>query len=449
MSKESFQTTQKRQNKRVWSLLVPMIVEQIANVVVAFINAIMVSGVGETALSAISLVDTITLVLVQLFTAIGAGGGILAAQYLGSKDKIGARRTANLTAIMVLGASVVIAAVTCLFHMPLLHTIYPSVTGITMTYCAQYLLWTAASFPLMALHSAGVGLLYAEGSSRASMYVTLAVNAVKILGNQVLISNMGLAVVGAGAATLLSRAVGAILVTVLLCDKRRPLHYSWPLIPLDVATGRRILRVAVPSGVENLLFLLAKLVIGTIIATFPGAMIAANAAANTLSGFINIPSSAINLAMMTIVGQAVGAGRTQEARSSTKRLLRLSMLLKFVMCLLMFIGVHPITGLLSLSSQAHMETTRILRLYCLMSVVFEPLSFGLPCALRAAGDTKNTMYISIASVFLVRTVFSFVLVQFGLGVHGIWLAMYMDWITRGALFMLRFRGNKWLEKALV
>ncbi len=446
---ESLLSPEKGQNKRLRALLVPMIVEQAANVAVNFINAVMVSAVGETALSAISLVDTLTLVLVQLFTAIGAGGSILAAQYLGNKDKAGACRTTNLTAIMVLGVSITIAAVTCLLRVPLLRTIYPNVTGITMTYCVQYLLWSAASFPLQALHSAGVGLLYAEGSSRASMYVTLAVNVVKILGNQVLINGMGLAVVGAGAATLLSRGVGAVMVTVLLSDKRRPLHYSWPLIPVDVATGKRILRVAVPSGLENLLFLLAKLVIGTIIATFPGAMVAANAAANTLSGFVNIPSAAINLAMVNIVGQLVGAGQHKEARNSTLKLLKLNILSQLSMCLLLFAFMGPVTGMLHMSAEAHTETIRILRLYCLMAVLFEPVAFGLPSALRAAGDTKNTMYVSIASVFLVRTVFSYVLVQAGLGVHAIWLAMYLDWIARGVLFILRFRGNKWLEKALV
>ena len=190
--------------------------------------------------------------------------------------------------------------------------------------------------------------------------------------------------------------------------------------------------------------------IGTVIATFAGAMIAANAAANTISAFVNIPGGAINLATVTIVGQAVGAGMYQSARNSARNLLKLNYLAQLAMCLLLFVFVKPITGMLNLSYEALGTTIEILRIYCVMAVLFEPTAFGLACSLRAAGDLRSTMMVSTASAFLVRAAFSYLLVfAFGLQVHGIWLAMYLDWIARGILFVRRFRGDKWLSKALV
>lgn len=450
MTLPTFTNPDNGQHKRVWMLLVPMMVEQFVNVLTGFLNAVMVSRAGEAALSAISLVDTITLLLMQVFTALSAGGAILAAQYMGRQDFVRARRTANLTALMALAVSLSIGLLTCLFSVPMLRAIYPTVTGITFDYSVQYLVWSAASFPLFALYGVGVSLLYAEGSSRASMYATLALNATKIVGNLVFINGMGMAVSGAGAATLLARLVGAVMVTKMLLNHNLPLHYAKPWLPKEPGAARLIVKVAVPSGLENFLFLLAKLLIGTVIATFSGAMIAANAAANTISGFVNIPSGAINLATVTIVGQAVGAGLYQNARNSAKRLMKLSYLAQLVMCLALFVFVKPVTAMLNLSPEAFETTVQVLRLYCVMAVLFEPIAFGLPNALRAAGDLRHTMVVAVASAFLVRAAFSYLLVYgFGMTVHGIWIAMYLDWIARGILFVRRFRGDKWLTKALV
>lgn len=442
--------TDPTQRRRLLLLLVPMMAEQCANVFVGFINTAMVSGVSERALSAISLVDTITLLLMQLFVAIGSGGAIVAAQFLGHQDYPGARRAANVTALMALGCGLTVGLLTCLFSRPMLRVIYPTLDGVTRAYCVQYLVWTAASFPLMALHSAGTGMLYAEGNSRSAMYATLTLNAVKVAANVLLIDVMKLEVVGAGAATLASRLAGAAMVTALLLNRSLPLHYERPFFRFHARTCRLILRVAVPSGMELSLFLLAKLIIGTVIARFPSPMIAANAAANTLSTLLSIPSSALSTAAVPIVGQAVGAGMPEQARSSAKKLLALRYMASCIISVVLFVLLEPVTRLLSLGEEAFRITQSIMRLYCVLAVVLEPLAFGLAYFLRAAGDTKHTMVVSIASAFLARVVFSYLFVYaFNMGIHGIWLAMYVDWVVRGALFIRRFRGDRWLTKAVV
>lgn len=445
-------------NKRIRLLLMPLILEQVFTVSVAFLDTVMVSAIGETALSAISLVDGISQLFIQIFVAIGGGASIVAAQYIGKRDRKAALATANLTVAMMLVLSSLISVLACVFRAPLLGAVYPNVSERVMGYANQYMLLSALSYPVFALYNAGVSLLYAQGNSRASLFAAVVMNVVKILGNFLLIKVFHLEVVGAGAATILSRLSGAVVVTLLLLNRESFVHYSLPgrlpkgaqkkegVLPLV----RRIFQVAIPSGVENFLFLFGKMIIGTVVAALPSYMIAAHAAANAVSGFVNIPGNAINLAMVTVVGQCVGASSRSQAKENTRKMLKVSYITQGFMCILLLFSTEAVLSVMSLSKEAFTTTSEVLRVYALMSIFFLTPAFGLPNALRAAGDSKFTMYVSIGTVFLVRVLFSYILVGvFKLGLHGVWIAMYMDWLVRDTLFYRRFRGGKWLEHSLV
>ena len=437
--------------KAIKKLLIPLIFEQFMIVLVGVADTMLLSGISESALAAFSLVDSINQLLTQLFLAIGAGGSIIAAQYIGSRDRKGAENTATQSALMVLAISILIALPVLILNGPVLQLLYPKINSQIRGYAQQYLLLSAVSYPFFALYNSGTGMLYAQGFSKLSMMTSIMMNAAKILMNYVFIKVLHMEIQGAGLATILSRLIGAGMVTWFLMDQHAPIHYSRPLrLKFLLMTNKRILSVALPSGIENISFLTCKLIIGMMIAGYAGSMIAANAAANTISTYISIPANAINLATITIVSQCIGAGRGEEAKHATKILQIATYVSLAITCALVAIFIDPLISMLNLSPEASAYTKQIILIYCLVSIFFWAPAFGLPNSLRAAGDNRFVMYAAVFSVVVFRSLGSFILGDLlGLEIHGIWYAMYADWAVRSAFFIWRFKSGKWMQHRLV
>lgn len=437
--------------KAIRRMLVPLLFEQTMIVLVGLVDTALLSGISQSSLAAFSLVDSINQLLTQFFLAIGAGGAIIAAQYLGHADRKGAEQTANQAALMVLAISTLIAVPVMLLKNPILQLLYPKISPEIRGFSEQYLLLSAISYPFFALYNSGTSMLYAQGHSKLSMFTSIGMNSGKILMNYLFINIWKMDIAGAGLATILSRAIGAMMVTLFLLDQHAPIHYTRPFkLQINRTTIKRILTVALPGGFENIIFLTCKLLIGMMIAGYSGAMIAANAAANTISTYISVPANAINLVTITVISQSVGAGRSQEAKRISK-LLQLGTIGSLVITSsLVAIFMSPIVGMLKLSPEAYEITKNLMFVYCAATVLMYTPAFGLPNTLRAAGDNRYVMYAAVVSVVVFRLLGSLVLGNLlNLQVYGIWYAMYLDWIGRSAFFLWRFRSNKWLERRLV
>jgi len=352
---------------------------------------------------------------------------------------------------MVLAISTLIAVPVMLLKTPILQLLYPKIDMGIRQPAQQYLLLTAISYPFFALYNSGTSMLYAQGFSKLSMMTSITMNTGKILMNYVFITMWKMDIQGAGLATILSRVIGAVMVTWFLMDQHAPIHYTRPFkLSFRWSAIKRILTVALPSGFENIIFLTCKLIIGMMIAGYSGAMIAANAAANTISTYISVPANAINLVTITIISQCVGAGRGAEAKRISKMLQYGTIASLAVTSALVAIFINPIIGMLKLSPEAFEHTRQIMLVYCVMSVIIWTPAFGLPNSLRAAGDNRYVMYAAVFSVVVFRLLGSWVLGNLlGLQVHGIWYAMYLDWAVRSAFFIHRFRSGKWLLHRLV
>lgn len=438
-------------NRRLRQLLLPLFIEQCIIVGVSFFDAFLLSTIHQDAYSAVSLVDMVSQLAMQLYLSVGAGGAIIAAQYLGKGDGEGALHTARQSAFFVLLISLSLTLVMLLGGDHLLRLIYPKVSVSIRGYSSLYLKLSALSFPAHALFSCGSSLLYAQSNSRASMFASMLMYLVKLLLNLLFVLALRLGVLGIGLATLISRALGAFMVTRRMLQKNSPIHYEGPYdLKRLWGRDRRIFRVALPSGIENTLFLFGKLIIGTIFATFPSAMIAANAAANTLATVINTPLAAINLGIVTVVSQFMGGGHVEDAERNAKRLIRMQYIAQAATALLLLAFLKPAVGLLNLSPDASRYAMQLLQLYCLLSMFFEPLAFSLPNVLRAAGDNRFTMYSVLFGALVVRVGCSYLFVYaFGFDIRGIWYAMYADWIARAVLFVLRFHRGRWKSCRLV
>ena len=433
------------------ALIIPLIVEQFLAMLIGAADTIMVSSCGEAAVSGVSLVDTINILLIQVFSALATGGAVVAAQYLGMGKKEDAKESAKQLMIVVLVVSLIVTILSLITHRPLLRVIFGSIDDEVMANAQIYFLLSALSYPFLSLYNGGAALFRSMGNSKISMITSFVMNGLNIVGNAILIYGAGWAVFGAALATLISRILGAIYMIWLLLKKDNPLSISGILhTRLSWKMVRSILVIGVPNGIENGLFQVGKILVASLISSFGTYAITANAVSNTLAGLEIVPSSAIGLGMITVVGQCIGAGDDKQTVEYTKKLMVLSYIAMLICNLLMTFGCPLLISFYNTSAETAQIAKELVWIHSLMGIIFWPASFTLPNALRAAGDAKFTMIISMLSMWLCRIGMSFLLgVYFNMGVQGVWIAMTIDWIFRAALYIWRFARGGWKGKKVV
>lgn len=432
-------------------LIIPLIIEQTLAISIGLFDTLMVSSCGEAAVSGVSLVDSISILLIQILSALATGGAVVCSQYIGKKMPERAKLSAGqLMFIMLVVAGTVMVAVLFL-HRFLLRAIFGQIEADVMKNAEIYFIISAISYPFLGVYNAGAALFRAIGNSKISMYTSLVMNVINIGGNAILIFGFGLGVFGAAVATLVARVVSAIVMVVLLGKKDNPLCITTPgcMKPQRDVIGK-ILKIGIPSGVENGMFQIGKLLVSSLTATFGTAAIAANAVANSVAGFANIPGIAIGLAMVTVIGRCIGAGEKEQAKYYSKRLLTLAYAGMIVSNAALLLLVKPIVSCFALSEAAAEIATQLLMSFAVCAALIWPLSFALPNVLRAAGDAKYTMEVSVFSMWVFRVASSYFFAgTLRLGVLGVWIGMYVDWVFRTLLFVIRYKRGKWLEKRVV
>ncbi|MCR5264131.1 MAG: MATE family efflux transporter [Clostridiales bacterium] len=435
-------------------LILPLIAEQTLAVTIGMLDTVMVSYAGESAISGVSLVDQISILLINIFSALTTGGAVVAAQYMGRGDRKNAGRSAKQLFWLSGSITSVIMAVCLIFNHGILRTIYGAVEPDVMSSAEIYFYITCVSYPALGIYNSGAALFRSMGNSQVSMKTSLIMNLMNLGGNALLIYGFGMGAAGAAWSTLASRTVGAVIMLILMCRPTGNLNeFRVEKIykpETDFGMIKSILRIGVPNGAEGGMFQVGKLIVANLITTFGTASIAANAVSNTLAGFSIIPGSAIGLAMITVVGQCVGAGDYDQAKRYTLRLMKYVYMICGAVDLVMFFAGPAIVSFFNISAEAKEMAQYIVRTYAVASFLIWSLSFSLPNALRAAGDARFTMIIAILSMWIFRIGFSYLLcVWFGMGLNGVWYAMYIDWIFRSSWYVWRFLSGRWKYKKVI
>ncbi|MEG0910635.1 MAG: MATE family efflux transporter [Ruthenibacterium sp.] len=432
-------------------LLVPLIIEQLLAVTVGMADTMMVARVGEAAVSGISLVDQINILLIQVFAALATGGAVVASQYLGRNDGKNARIAAKQLIYSTLALACILAVLVLFCNKYLLALVFGHVEPAVMQAAETYFWLSAVSYPFLALYNAGASLFRSMGNSKISLYASFWMNIINIVGNAILIFGFGLGVAGAAIATLVSRAFAGIFMIVLLHNQSNPIYLEriWhPVFHKKMLMN--ILRVGVPSGIENGMFQFGKLLVAGLIASFGTTALAANAVCNGLGSLSNMPGAAIGLGMITVIGQCVGGRDFEQARYYARKLTVASYVTMGVINLIVFFAAPFLIGIYHMSAETAELSLVVLRFFCVMCMTVWPISFVTPNVLRAAGDAKFTMITSMISMWLCRVVMAYVLgAWLGMGLLGVWIAMTMDWVVRGAVFVWRYRSGKWQEQNLI
>ena len=437
--------------------------EQFLAMTIGACDTVMVSSVGEAGVSGVSLIDQLTQLFIQLFAAFATGGAVVSSQYLGHKSDEQARTAARqLLYISAFVALVIIALCLPLRHV-ILNLIYGKIDASVMQNALIYFVWVLLSFPFLAIYNSCAALFRSMGNSKVSLKVSLMMNLTNIAGNAILIYGAKIGVAGAGIATLASRIVAAFVMIYLLARKsakqnsRIYLEKLWKIeIRFDVI--KKILKVAIPSGIENSVFHIGKILVYSFMSGFGLAAIAANAITNTIASFSNIPAQAIGLSSVTVIGQCIGAGEKEQAKSYGRKLMKEAYIGMFTVATVIFILAPILVRAFNLSDEARLLATGVIRTCMAANIFFWPMSFTMPNILRASGDAKFTMVVSNISMWLFRVLFSFIISKYllfkfpentHLALYGIWFGMYIDWIFRGLFFGIRFKRNKWLEKRVI
>ena len=434
-------------------LIIPLVIEQFLLMTVGMADTVMVTSAGEAAIAGVSLVDNINILLIQVFAALATGGAVVVSQYLGRREADHARTAAKQLLYAVAVVSTVLMVLALVFRQHMLSLIFGQIEPDVMDSALAYFIATALAYPFMSIYNAGAALFRSMGNSRVSMFNSLIVNIINITVNAILIYGYGMGALGAGIGTLVSRIAAAVIILFLLqrpdCVLRidrlfRP-EFHWIMV-------RRILTIGIPNGLENGLFQAGKLIVLSLITTFGTTAVAANGIANSIASVVNVPGQAIGLAMVTVIGQCVGAQYLDQAVSYARKLMIICYLSMGTMCLILFCAAGPLVGLFDLSPAAAAMAAEVLRWCAVFTAVFWPMSFTLPNALRASGDAIFTMSISLASMFICRVALSYLFAcswGLGMGLLGVWLAMFCDWIVRAVVFLVRFWRGKWKRIKLI
>lgn len=437
-------------NRALKRLIAPMIIEQFLAILVGMSDSIMVATVGEHAVSGVSLVDNIFILLIYLFAALATGGAVVMGQYLGQNKHEKANRAVNQLILFTALFAICIMIGLYLARNLILHRVFGAIEANVMEASKTYLLIVSASIPFIALYNAGAAVFRTMGNSKVPMYLSMMMNAINVGGNAILIFGFGMGVAGAATSTLVSRVISAVAIILLLCSPEHLLHLERPFsFKLDFGMLKKIAYIGIPNGLENGMFQLGKIMVLSMITGFGTAAIAANAVSNIIATFQVLPGMSVGMAVITVCSRCVGAGDYEAARYYTRKILKLVHILIIVFSVATLVALPGIMHLYNLSDDAMTFTKQIIWYHGICCMLIWPEAFTLPNTLRAASDVKFCMILSIISMWVFRIAFSYIIaVRMGMGVLGVWIAMTIDWAVRAVLFIIRYRGKRWQHKSI-
>ena len=434
-------------NIELKNLILPIIVEQFLALLVGIADTLMVSHVGEAAVSSVSLVNQLNNVFIMVFSALASGGAVVASQYIGSNEREKGTQAASQLVMIIGMISVVTTVLLLMFGRQVFGLLFGQVEEAVLESGLVYLRISAYSFPFLAVYNACAGLFRSMGKTKVIMEVSIIMNIINVAGNAIGVFALHAGVAGVAYPSLISRIFASVVMMVLAVNKNNPIKveirqiFTWkPQMIL------RIFHIAIPNSVENGLFQIAKVALSSIIATFGTVQIAANGVAQSFWSMAALFCLAMGPAFITVIGQYMGAGDTEGAEYYMRKLLRLTYLGGFLWNLLLFLMMPFVLKLYSLSDEAVRLVMILGLLHNTFNALFCPVAFSVANGMRAAGDVHFTMYASIFATVVCRTALSVLFgVYFELGVIGITIAMVCDWAIKAFLVLLRWRSGKWKE----
>ncbi|MFD1465191.1 MATE family efflux transporter [Lapidilactobacillus mulanensis] len=435
----------------VLSLLGPVIFDQFFLVAFNFINTAMISSSGEAAISAVNMVGSINVFLIQIFVAVGLGGTVLIAQYFGRKEYQMLGKVVNGT---VFGAILVATSLALLFllgHNLILNLLFGDAEKAVMDNARLYMVGVLISYPFEATVEGVNGSLRGIGRTKNSLQLSLVMNLLNLLFNFVFIIYFKMGVLGLVVSLNLSRWLASAFAGVTLFRHRDLFSLKWSSMKQpDFRMIKRVVTVCIPFAAESFFFNGGKIIMQMMIVSLGTQVIATNAIASSWVQLSEIVPTALGTALVPIVGQCIGRKNIKDARKITKSFVSLGILAYVIGEIILFLSFNK--GI-ALFHPSDVIKPRIFELYLIFAVghlLVWCISFTLPSALRAAGDAKFTTMVSLITMWGIRVGIGYLVgIVFGYGLPGIYFVWVCEWAVRGTIFLLRFRGKRWYVHRLI
>ncbi|BBF44840.1 putative inner membrane protein [Lachnospiraceae bacterium KM106-2] len=434
-------------NKDLFSLFFPLVIEQGLEYLVGLADSLMVAQVGESAVSGVSLVDFIMALLISIFAAIATGGAVVVGQHMGAGQEEKAKETVNQLVKLALVASISIMILIFILRPFILYRLFGSITDDVRSAAGVYFMIVVPSIPFLALYNVGAAIFRTKGNSKLPMKIMLAMNILNVFGNAICVYVLKMGVAGIALPTLISRIGAAVIILFLAAKEKQELRiHGWLRTPFHNNTVRRILSIGAPFAFENGMFYLGRLVVLSVVAKFGTASIAANSVGGTIIMFEVLPGMAINLGLSVVISKCVGAGDYQQAKYYTKKVgavIHVCFMISSAVVLLLMPLILRIYGL---SDEATLMTWQIAISHAVLMCIIWPAGYMLPVVFRGAGEAKFPMVVSTTTMIICRIMFSYVFsLGFGMGMFATWVAMYLDWFAKAAIYMLYYKQDKWIQ----
>lgn len=434
-------------NKDLKRIIVPLFFEQLLVMLVVIVDTFVISYAGEAAVSGVSLVNMFNTIFIYLFTALASGGAVVISQYIGNKDKENSIKASSQLLMFSTIFSIILSILVLLLNETLLKLLFGKVENSVMESCITYLRISAYSYPALAIYNAGAALYRSIGKTSVTMYVSIIANVINAVGNVIGVFVLKAGVAGVAYPSLIARAFSAVAITILCFNKKYSTHFEMKWIfNWSNSMLKKILRIAIPNGVENGIFQLVKVALSSIVALFGTYQIAANGIAQSIWSLAALIGVTMGPVYITVIGQCMGANDKEAASYYFKKITKLTLVLSIIWNVFIFAITPFIMNFYSISTQTRNLVIILVLIHNIFNTVAFPFSGPLSNGLRAAGDIKFTMIVSIASTVLGRLIFSIIFaVYLNMGVIGIAFAMCLDWSIRGVIFYIRFKSEKWKE----
>jgi len=437
--------------KQIFDIILPLFVDQAFLVIMSLLNTAMVSSAGVAAVSAVSMVDSLNIFLVNVFIAVATGGTVIVAQYKGNGNMKMVSKTATQAISAVTLFSVLLGALVIIFHTELLNLLFGKAEADVMQNAKIYLIGSCISYPLIAIFQAVTGALRGVGETKPCLNLSLLLNLTNTVLNILLIIVFHLGVEGLIIATIAARLLGMAASLIYIIKYNDTIHFKIKnAIHFDFSILKKVMFIGLPFAAEQIFFNGGKLLTQTFIVQLGTLALTANAIGGSITLLFQIGPNAIGIAMVTVVGQCIGRKNIHDAKKFTKSLMGLSSIL-FVVTSMVMLPFYPLLMKLFHTPDEIVPTIfTLIVVSAIAQPLLWPVSFNLPAALRAAGDSNFTSVASLLSMWLLRVVLGYLLgITFGFGIIGVWVAMIVEWGVRGIVFVLRFKGKKWYAHKLV
>lgn len=432
-------------NKSLKTMIIPLFLEQLLIMLVGMADTLVVSYAGEAAVSGVSLVNQFNTIFIYLFTALVSGGAVVISQYIGRKAKDDAGESASQLLSFSTVFSILVAVVVLLGNERMLRLMFGKVEDSVMRSCITYLRISAYSYPALAVYNSGAALFRSIGKTSVTMYLSVASNIINVIGNLLGVFVLHAGVAGVAYPSLIARTFSAVVITVLCFQRKNAVSYrcKW-IFRWNGEFMKQILKIAIPNGMENGVFQLVKVALSSIVALFGTYQIAANGVAQSIWSLAALAGVAMGPVFITVIGQCMGNGDTKAADDYFKKLTRITVLLSSAWNLLIFLLTPLFMRFYALEAETKRLVILLVLIHNLFNAIAYPFSGALSNGLRAAGDVKFTMYVSVISTLAVRLLLSWLLgIVLQMGVIGIAVAMVCDWIIRAVIFFWRQKSGKW------